>query len=431
MRRLFRSKVAWGIAIAAAAAIGVFGFSQVKADVIQDCSNNSIIKCGKHTPTDFISATKANNPRDLQAIYQEFGLAPSDYDKFVTQAKEGMAYRDGTIKVDGQTVATDAWSIGRYSKSYSSPMTIGSNTYHRSPATSVLRQDLPVMVLFDDKGAMQFAVMKACGNPTTGKKVTPSYSCDLLQKTSVEGQKNTYSFTTQASATNGATLAKVVYDFGDGSEPVTKTSLSEPVSHTYAKEGSYTAKVTVYVTLPGGGQIPVTSATCATPITVEAPPVVAYTCDSLQALPSKENDLEYTIQVNTSSTNASLIGADFDFGDGLSAPNVAPGNDVDAVSVNHTFAKPGNYTVRATVNFEVTDENDTKTVKSVNCQTEVNTEVCKYNPNLPPDSAKCAKPVATVLPNTGTGDVLGIFAGASLLGFAAYRFYLSRKFLRN
>jgi hypothetical protein len=141
------------------------------------------------------------------------------------------------------------------------------------------------------------------------------------------------------------------------------------------------------------------------------------------------------------------MGADFDFGDGTTAPNVAPGSDANVVSVDHTYATPGNYTIKAAVHFEITDENGQKTVKSVDCEAQINTEVCKVNPNLPPsspqcqpckynpelpkDSPKCAKPVATVLPDTGAGDVLGIFAGASLVGFAAYRFYLSRKFLRG
>jgi len=452
MKRIFRSKLAWGIAIATATALGVFGYHQVNAGARQDCDNNAIIYCGAQTPSEFISKATANNPADLQAIYQNFGLAPADYNKFVTTAKMGTAYKDGRIVVDGRTVATDAWSIGRLGnhdgQTFKREYTIAGHTYYASHNTDIFLSDnIPVMVMFDEKGVMKFAVLTACGNPITGPKTTPHYSCDLLQKQTVEGQKNTYSFTTKASATNGAMLAKVVYDFGDGSAQVTKNSLSDAVTHTYTKEGNYIAKVTVYVTLPGGNQIPVTGAQCQTQITVEAPPIVAYTCDSLQALPAKD-ELSYTFTANTSSKNATLSGADFDFGDGTTSQNVTPGTDANIVSVDHTYQNAGDYTTKATVHFQVTGENGDKTIKSVNCEVQISTKVCSTNPNLPPNSPECqpckynnklphdspkckAKPVAKVLPNTGAGDVIGLFAGASLVGFVGYRFYLSRRFLRG
>jgi hypothetical protein len=452
MKRIFRSKIAWGIAIAAASALGMFGYNQVNAGARQDCDNNAIIYCGAQSPSEFVSKATANNPADLQGIYEDFGLAPSEYSKFVTSAKMGTAYKDGRIVVDGQTVATDAWSIGRQGnhngQTFKREYTIAGHTYYASNNKDIFLSDsIPVMVMFDDKGAMKFAALTACGNPITGHKTNPNYSCDLLQKAAVEGQENTYSFTTKASATNGATLAKVVYDFGDGSGQVTKTSLSDAVTHTYAKAGDYTAKVTVYVTLPGGGQIPVTGAQCQTQITVEAPPVVAYNCDSLQALPGKE-ELSYTFQANTSATNATLTGADFDFGDGTTSQNVTPGTNATVASVDHTYADAGEYTAKATVHFQAKGDDSDQAVKSATCEVKISTKVCSTNPNLPPNSPECqpckynnklphdspkckAKPVAKVLPNTGAGDVIGLFAGASLVGFVGYRFYLSRRFLRG
>lgn len=430
MKRFFRSKVGLGLLIAAATALGTFGYHQASAAFISDCTANSIIKCGEPNPTTFINKVKSNNPADLQAVYSDFGLVPSQYTKFATHAVGGVANQDGTIVVNGQTVATNAFSIGRSSKSYSTPMNIAGHTYFRSPATKVLKQNLPVMVLFNDQGVMQFAVMNACGNPTTGNKIVPKFSCDLLQKTPVSGQANTFSFTTKATATNNAKLAKVVYDFGDGSPTVTKTSLSTPVTHTYATPGTFTAKVTVFVSLPGDQQQAVTSANCETQITVQAPPQVSFTCDSLEAIPNKDNDLEFTFQANTSSQNATLTSADFDFGDGMTAPDVAP-TSATMVSTDHTFAKPGNFTIQATVHFQVTDQSGQTSVKSVNCSTQVNTQVCPTNANLPLHSPQCVAPVKKQLPNTGAGGVIGLFIGTSILGFAAYRYYLTRRFLRK
>ena len=444
MKRLFRSKIAWGIALATATALGVFGYHQANAGMITDCTNNSIIKCGVASSSALANKVKANNPRDLQAIYKYFGLSAADYDKFGGQAVAGIAKRDGTIVVNGQVVAKDTWSIGRTGFSYSSPITIAGHKYYKSMDTRVLKQDLPVMVLFNSQGVMQFAAMNACGNPATGNKVVPKYSCDLLQKTPVAGKANTYAFKTKATYTNNALFAKAVYDFGDGST-YTSTHLAESVNHTYQKPGTYTAKVTVYFKLPGNHNAYVSGANCQTQITVQAPPQVSYTCDELQALPAKDDELSYTFEANTSSQNAKLTGADFDFGDGTNAPNVAPAS-ANQVSVDHTYKKPGDYSVQATVHFEITDEKGQKSVKSVNCQVQINSKVCSTNPNLPPnspecqpckydhklpaDSKKCVKPVKQLV-NTGPGDILGLFAGASLVGFLGYRFYLSRRFLRG
>ena len=448
MKRLFRSKVGLAIIAAAAIGLGVFGYHQASAGTITDCTNNSIIKCGEPSASAFINKVKSNNPRDLQAIYADFGLVSSQYSKFVSSARPGMAYQNGTIVVDGQVVATNAWSIGRSHFSYSSPITIAGHTYYKSMDSRVLKQNLPVMVMFDGKGVMQFAVMNACGNPATGNKVTPTYSCNLLHKSAVQGQDNTYKFWTDASAGHNASIAKVVYDFGDGTT-ATQTNPGAKVTHTYKTPGTYTAKVTVYVNLPGNQQIQVTSATCKTKITVQAPPKVAFSCDSLQAVASKDNDLEYTFQANTSAQNATLVDADFDFGDNMTAQHVAPNaNNGTAVSVGHTYAKAGTYDIQATVRFSVKDQSGNTKVQSTTCATKITTSVCSTNPNLPPNSPecqpckynsslpanspKCIKPVATtVLPNTGAGDVVGLFAGASLAGFVGYRLFLARRLARE
>lgn len=265
---------------ASAILLAVAGLHNAGASYVQDCKTNSIIVCGVPTSDAFISDVRANadghGNHDLQTVYSDFGLVPSDYDQFVTSARSGVAYQNGTIVVDGQTVATNAWSIGRTQFSYTTPISIGGHTYYKAQDTQVLLQNLPVMVMFNGHGQMQFAVMNACGNPVTGQKVTPKYSCDLLRASPVSGQNNTYDFTTKATATNNAKLVSVTYTFGDGTS-ATETDLNTPVQHTYEANtcmnggNTCTAMATVTVSLPGNQTVTTTSATCKKQIEINVP----------------------------------------------------------------------------------------------------------------------------------------------------------------
>jgi len=266
---------------ASAILLAVAGFHNAGAAFVQDCKANSIIVCGSPTADDFISKVRANSDghgnHDLQAVYSDFGLVPSEYSQFVTAARPGMALQNGSVVVDGQTVATNAWSIGRTQFSYTTPITINGKTYFKANDTRVLLQNLPVMVMFNAQGQMQFAVMNACGNPIKAENVAPKFSCDLLQAQAVIGQQNTFTFTTKATATNNAKLVKVVYTFGDGTT-ATETDLSTPVQHTFLAGtcnnggNSCTVMATVMVSLPGNQTQEVTSATCKTQININVPP---------------------------------------------------------------------------------------------------------------------------------------------------------------
>lgn len=372
-----RSKKAVLATVAAVVALGLggFGLKQASATEIRDCSGNSIIKCGELSPSAFINQVKKNDDNnghhDLQAIYANFGLVPSDYQKFVDHAEMGTDYRNGNIVVDGQTVATNSWSIGRYANYQGSgyfKKVIDGKTYYgnyNDKAFGANVQSIPVMVMFNSKGVMQFAVMTACGNPAPGKTVTPNYSCDLLQSKHDSG--NTYSFSTKATATNNAKLVKVVYDFGDGSNKVTETSLSKEVQHTYTKPGSYTATVTVYVSLPGKQTVTVTSAKCKTKITVAPPPQVSLVCSDLTLTPGvvdqSTGNQKYTLTATGAAKNATITGYAFTFGDNSAPVKVA--TDKDTATTTHTYA-PGTYTANVVVSATANGKNYSST--SANCQ---------------------------------------------------------------
>ncbi len=97
--------------------------------------------------------------------------------------------------------------------------------------------------------------------------VNPTYSCDLLQAQVLQGR--TVKFTTNATATNGATIKRYFYTFGDGTEEF-KTD-QNMVEHTYAKDGQYVARVKVEVLVNGELKI-AESDKCAAALNFTTPP---------------------------------------------------------------------------------------------------------------------------------------------------------------
>lgn len=238
----------------------------------ESCPTNDIMPCGAKDADGFIAKLKKNSPSDMDNIYADgrYDLPKSEYDNFARYAKKGKINPDtGNVTVDGVTVMKDAKSIGRNSKgSISKAITIDGKKYYETPIRLLTKYTNDAMVLFDAKGNVQTVIMNLCGNPMTNTEVNPKYNCDALKATSVD--RDTYKFSSVISASNGATVTKVVYDFGDGTTH-TEKSPSTVVEHTYAKAGSYTAKVTAYVkTKFGRGEFAITvTADCKKTITIK------------------------------------------------------------------------------------------------------------------------------------------------------------------
>lgn len=227
----------------------VVGFGVTAASTqAASCPTNDIMPCGASSRSTFISKLKNNNPSDMNNIYANYryDLPTSQYDEFAKYAKAGRINPDnGNITVDGKTVGYDGLSLGRNPKSNSTKITIDSKTYYQSHIKDLTRYYNDAMVLFDSKGNVQTVIMNICGNPIKVTPNNPKYECDALYKKQIS--RDTFEFTSKINASNGASVVKVVYDFGDGSPTRTETSPSTVYKHTYTKPGTYTAKVTAYV----------------------------------------------------------------------------------------------------------------------------------------------------------------------------------------
>ncbi len=409
------------------------------------CKTNNIMPCGAASVSEFITKYGQNTPGDYTAIYQSYGLAPSDIDRFGRTAQMGMANRDGTITLGGKVVATNASNLGRERRSYSTPVTIAGKPYYSDPNKIDFLSNIPVMVMMNGD-QFQFAAMTICGNPVKGTPTgqAPQYSCNMLHPQQID--RTTFNFTTDATALHGATVTKLVYDFGDGTSQ-TAANGSQVVTHKYAKDGSFTTRVTVYVAV-NGSTVPVTGAQCAKPIEVKPvpvppkPPVTpAFACSQLQTLTIDKTNRTYRFVATTAqSGGATLKDANFDFGDHQSIAGVKPSDDRTVMS-EHTYAQAGTYTIVATVDFDVAGS-----VKSDTCKTHVSPEQtppaeCKpgipvgdsrcteCKPGVPAGSKECA-PVPE-LPNTSGISLGGAAVGGTGIFSASSYFLRARRNLRG
>ncbi|HSX42864.1 MAG TPA: PKD domain-containing protein [Candidatus Saccharimonadales bacterium] len=437
-----------GLAVAVVGILGSAAFTANKAGATGvDCDNNSIIKCGYTTPSNFISKVKANSSgnghNDLQAVYNYYGLSAADYNNFAAHALPGKAMRNGDIVLnDGTKVATGGKSIGRiasyHGTGYFTQPINGVNYYGNvvDKTFSSGVQSIPVYILFDSTGTMKFAVMTSCGNPSFGTVVKTSAACSVLNSAPVRGQPNTYDFTAAAAHTGNATIKTYVYDFGDGSPTITTTDGSKPVRHAYSKMGNWTASVTVYASVPGNSNMKLPSVSmCTKKITVEMP-----ACVQLVGAILDKHKMEYTFTVTAKpGTGATFTGADFDFGDGLTQTGVKPASATTA-TVTHSYAEAGHYDAGAILHFNMNGADVTApTCKALVTPETVTPECkpgvpvgsaectpCQYDSSLPSDSPKCVPPTSE-LPNTGAGNTIAIFAVVMIGGFLVYRQLLFKK----
>ncbi len=243
-----------GLAALVLAVVSFFGAGSlvVRADLPRDCDTgsvvNSLINCGATTADELKQKYTDNKPGDLPAVYDAYGLNGAVVTSAATSAKMGEVRKDGTVVVDGQTVATEAKSLGRADIAGSAKKIIGGKTYYeRAPSVSFKSNSIVAYVFFDADGQFRAAILTSCGNPVSAKPVPPkkpasTYVCNTLQAKLLADKK--YSFATTATVTGDAAIAGYSYDFGDGK---TLTSPDKTVEHTYVQPGTYLATVTVNV----------------------------------------------------------------------------------------------------------------------------------------------------------------------------------------
>ena len=439
-----------------------------------NCDANAVLWCGANNTGQVIvkynhGVSGHNSAASIQHIYSWFGISSSEIQSLNTTAMAGAVTKSGDVYANGHLVATGALTAGRGFISGSTRRTDdGTTFYTRAPSVSFLNNSLSAYVVMQN-GQFKFAVLSSCGNPVIAKPKPPVHgelACKQLLLTPGTVESNgdqAYTFEATASATN-ASISKYVFNLGSGHGTQTvKTSATSAKSskQTYAP-GTYKVSVTVSGVAKNAFTTAPKSATCTKQFTVKAPQQGALTCNSLMlnqiSSESSASEETFTLTAQASASHATITKYVFHFGNGVKPQTVktsamsATSNSV-VYPAGKTF-NPIFVTVFGTnnVNGKMLTAGGKGTACATNltvppqtCATGSQSSACKPTctaPNgqtFPAGSSQClpvppttpTTPASTVLPNTGAGNVIGLFMGASAVGYAAYRFLLGRRFSSN
>jgi len=266
---------------------GFNGNSFAAIDNTPDDDTVAIIRKGAFSESELrADAAKGDVPKVMSA----FGISQSELNGFV----EGVVWKNGRVTVNDKVVATGAITAGRWNNPTSDMTRIAGTDRAYKMSTSHFVDDGQTAFVKMVNGQFAFAVIKSCGNPVTAKPMpkppVPAYACESLT-ISKKISRTSFRFAPKASASGGAKITNYRYDYGDGT--IATTPAAGP-SHTYAKPGTYTAKVTVLVTV-NGKTVEVNGAKCQVMVTVENPPTTPpkeEKCPHDSSLPKDSPDCE-------------------------------------------------------------------------------------------------------------------------------------------
>lgn len=156
-------KILVGLAVVATVA----GFSGRVLAAARDCDANAIMWCGAYSKDELLQKLSKgdghNSAANIQGIFKAYSVDLAE----INAATNGSVTKDGNVIVNGQTVATDAKSIGRQKIGDSVPQ---HGVWLRPTSTSFKSPSLEAFVYMKD-GVFQWAVIKSCGNVTIATPV--------------------------------------------------------------------------------------------------------------------------------------------------------------------------------------------------------------------------------------------------------------------
>ncbi len=318
---------------------------------------------------------------------------------------------EDTFKFTVKATAKDGATISNYriNPGDGSDVIVSENNMTEHTYVAPGTYTVEAKVRFDVNGETKTVTSNDCKKKITIEKEEPYYSCDEMLVTLVKD--NTYEFTVNGSAGNGATITEYGFEFGDGSDVL--ISEDNTVEHTFNAPGTYTVMAAVVVDVNGEIDA-VSSVECTAEITVdeeEKQPI--YTCDDLTVKLVKDRTFKFTTDT-TARNGATVKDYTYDFGDGSDELLT------DKNMVEHTYKKAGTYTATAIVRFDVNAE--VKTAGSENCKVKITISDTE-EPQV--EGETTTKP--TTLPSTGAGSIAGAFAAITAAGAAGHSLITRRR----
>lgn len=436
LRNLLRPKVIVGGLVASfIIALGVLttpNLASASACPGRDDDTNAFIYCGFNNLDELVTKFNQNPYGDLQHVYGHFGM--TNINDFKQKAVHATIYKNsGEIKLDdGTVIATGALSMGREKGSGANrnPITINGKTYWYSPVQNNFgSSSLDGYALINDDHSLAFVAMKACGNPSWG--TSPGYKCQMLKQTKLSDTE--YKYLATPFTKNGATVSKIVYDFGDGESKTVTSNFTQEVSHTYVKTGKMTARATVYF-MVNGVEKSDTRDVCTKPVDVPEKPKPIFACTGLVAQPVAGSRTKFTFTGTAKAENGAVLqSGTFKFDDGKTATVNAVGT---SVTTTYEYAKEGNHTTTLDLTFNVGKDEGNVKCKVV---TKTTPPDCKDTPDAPhckqptcEELNNCApkcedKSGCDEIPSTGPAEVMGTVIGLSAITGAGVYYRNSRR----
>ncbi len=356
--------------------------TSVSAQSAQDCDDNAVIRCGASDLNNLKQKYRENQQGNVQALYTAFGIANEDA---MSGMVEGQVSGSNEVFVGDQKVATNAFTAGRQNISNERGSSLdmgGGQFWYRHPSVSFANPAGRLRALVKmEGGSFKFAVIMACGNPVLATPVPPTTTPAPRQK-SFEVTKQVR-VSGQSQWTSHATMR-------------TDDSLEYRIVIKNTGEADL-ADVTVRDNLPGGMRLD--AGTLTSGISSEALFGAGFNLGNIMR--GQQREIIFRLSSSRQGgTSSACIASEF--------RNVA-------------FARAKDL-----------PEKRAEASANVICQQAVPAVSTPQPPVLPPIVlAAATTPVpaqAPRLPDTGPGEVLGMFAAVSVSGFAAHHFIWNRRY---
>lgn len=364
----------------------------------RDPSANSIIYNGCYTKAECVDKMEhgdgagGHSGADISGIYKAFGITTATLDS--SETVEGKVYSDGRVTVDenigtfkaGDTVATNAWSVGRTKNADSTPF---AGVWKRPVGSVFISSSITAFVNMSGN-KMNWFMLHACGNagegtPTPAPKPKPSPSSSASPK------------------------------------PSHTPSPTPSPTHTPSPTPSMTPKPS-----PTPSSTPSPTPTPSTPPTPSPTPTPGlFSCVSLLASEDQKDLSLFHFVINAHvEPGVQVTGYLFSFSDQNFAPNPT---DANTPTFSRTLP-PGQTTAHGQV---VTSAGTTDVSRA--CTVTVNAPNVQPTPS--PTNSPTPVPTGQVLgtqaplPSTGPETALGGVAGLTAIGMAGRAYLRSRKSL--
>lgn len=419
----------------------------------KDCDSNAVMFCGALTASSVVSKYKNGDSRNsagsIHNIFSSFGISSSDIDALPANAIAGHVTKGGDVFAGNTLVATGAMTGGRQSMPGSTKVSAGGTTfYKRSPSVSFRSDSLKAYIVMKN-GVFDFAILAACGNPVTATPKTPNYEIvkdvrakgDSAWQNSVTVQSGAhveYRVTVKSTGAVAVANSKVT-DTTPAGITFVPGSLSRSIGGSV--DGFFSTGNSIVSMSPGSAVVYTfeavvgaddTSTTCQTQTLVNTAQIAApglptesdsatvkKTCAERPAFACTDLTLTLgdnrTVTANvthTSSNGAVLKNIAYDFGDNSGVVIGTSGTQT------HQYAADGQFTVTATPTFIVNGQEIASPSAACTANVNVNTPV---TPPTPPT------PTTPELPNTGAGEVIGLFGAITIVGALTHRYFIARR----